>query len=183
MREDDALVALVYILAPLSLAAIGGAQSIYAPLQHQVVDVRSWLTPRDYIDLFAVSRVMPGPGSFLATLIGWKVAGWGGAIVATFAIFLPSSLLCLVVTGFWNRGFSPAWRRSIEAGLLPIGAGLMFAGVLSVMEISGADALAWILLATSAVIMALRSRIHPLWLLAAGGLISCAWAAARAALM
>ena len=183
MRNDDALLALVAVVAPLSLAAIGGAASIYAPLQHQVVDVHAWLTPRDYLDLFAVSRIMPGPGSFLATLIGWKVAGWAGAIVATLAIFLPSSALCLFVTGFWNRRLDSPWRKSIENGLLPIGAGLMFAGVVSVMRLSDAGALAWVLLIVSAAAFFLKPRLHPLWLLAAGGAISWAWEAVRAALM
>ena len=178
MRNDSSLLALAAILTPLSLAAIGGASSIYAPLQHQVVDVRAWLTPRDYLDLFAVSRIMPGPGSFLATLIGWKVAGWAGAVVATLAIFLPSSFLCLFVTGFWNKRLDSPWRKAIENGLLPIGAGLMFAGVVSVMRLSKADALAWILLIGSTAVFALRPRIHPLWLLGAGGAIYWAFQAA-----
>jgi hypothetical protein len=42
--RDSELLALVAILAPLSLASIGGAASVYAPLQHQTVDVHHWLT-------------------------------------------------------------------------------------------------------------------------------------------
>src|SRR5581483_5806593 len=82
MREN-VLLTLILIISPLSLAAIGGASSIYAPLQHQVVDVHQWLSAREFLDLFAVARVTPGPGSMLTTLIGWKMAGLPGALVAT----------------------------------------------------------------------------------------------------
>ena len=82
MREG-ALLTLVAVLAPLSIASVGGASSIYAPLQHQTVDVLGWLTPQEFIELFAIARVTPGPGTMLATLVGFKVAGLAGAAVAT----------------------------------------------------------------------------------------------------
>ena len=78
MRENT-LLALVTILAPLSVASIGGASSVYAPLQYQTVDVHHWLTGHEFVDLFAIARVTPGPGTMMATLIGWKVAGLAGA--------------------------------------------------------------------------------------------------------
>ena len=56
MREGS-LLALIAILGPLSVASIGGASGIYAPLQHQTVDVLGWLTPQDFIELFAIARV------------------------------------------------------------------------------------------------------------------------------
>src|SRR3954468_18483612 len=68
--RDDPLIALIIICAPLSLLAIGGSASIYAPLQHQVVNVQQWFTGREYLELFAIARVAPGPGSMLTTLIG-----------------------------------------------------------------------------------------------------------------
>jgi chromate transporter len=138
--------------------------------------VHPWLTSGDFLDLFAVSRIMPGPGSFIATLIGWRVAGWLGAIVATLAIFLPSSFLCLAVADLWSKGLGPSWRAAVERGLVPIGAGLMFAGVYSVMRLSGADAFAWMLMLVGATVMIIRPKIHPLWLLLAGGAVSLVWA-------
>jgi chromate transport protein ChrA len=47
--RDNPVVALIIVVAPLSLLAIGGASSIYAPLQRQVVDVEHWLTGREFI--------------------------------------------------------------------------------------------------------------------------------------
>src|SRR5579864_8995668 len=173
MREET-LATLVAILAPLSVAAIGGASSIYAPLQHQTVDVLGWLTPQEFVELFAIARVTPGPGSMLATLIGFKVAGLAGAAVATLALFLPSSLICFAVARVWNRYRGRPWHQAFEDGLAPIGAGLLFAGVVAVLRL-GASGPLWPLSWGAAVMVAamltLRPRLHPSWLLLGGAVL------------
>jgi len=84
--EFRTLLALVVVFVPLSLLSIGGGASLLADMEHQSVTVHGWTTPREFADLFAISRVAPGPGTMLAALIGWKVAGWAGAVVATVAL-------------------------------------------------------------------------------------------------
>jgi chromate transporter len=166
--RDDPLLALIVILVPLSLAAIGGASSIYAPLQHEVVDIRQWITAREFIDLFAIARVTPGPGSMLATLIGWKVAGVPGALVATLALYVPACLLCVSVMGTWNRYRGTRWHSALESGLAPIGAGLIFAGALALIRIGEMGPLAWGIMAGVAAWLTWRPRLHPLIPLLAG---------------
>ena len=92
--RDENLIGLFIVLAPLSLASVGGATAIYAPLQHEAVELRHWVTPKEFLDYFAMMRFMPGPSSMLGAMIGWKIEGLLGAIVATLALYLPSSLLC-----------------------------------------------------------------------------------------
>src|SRR5580704_19067520 len=160
MREGT-LATLGAILAPLSVAAIGGASSIYAPLQHQTVDVLGWLTPQEFVELFAIARVTPGPGSMLATLIGYKVAGLAGAAVATLALFLPSSLICFAVARVWSRYRGRPWHQAFEDGLAPIGAGLLFAGVAAVLRLGASGPpwpLSWGMAATGAALLTLRPR-------------------------
>ena len=169
MREGS--LALIAILAPLSVASIGGASGIYAPLQHQTVDVLQWLTPQEFTELFAIARVTPGPGSMLATLIGFKVAGLSGAVIATLALFVPSSVICFSVARVWNRYRGRPWHQAFESGLAPIGAGLLFAGVIAVLRLGAAGPL-WPLSYGVAVAVAglltWRSRLHPSGLLLGG---------------
>jgi chromate transporter len=179
MREG-VLLSLVAVLAPLSLAAIGGASSIYAPLQHQTVDVLGWLTPQEFVEFFAIARITPGPGSMLATLIGFKVAGLAGAVVATLALFVPSSLVCYAIARIWDHYHARPWRRAVEEGLAPVAAGLMFAGAVAVLRL-GTDGplwfLSWIIAVAVAALLTWRASLHPMGLLAAGAVL---FAAARA---
>lgn len=172
--RDSTFLTLIAILSPLSLAAVGGASSVYAPLQHQTVDVLQWLTPQEFIELFAIARVTPGPGTMLATLIGFKVAGLAGAAVATLALFVPSSVLCFLVARVWNRYRGRPWHQASEAGLAPIGAGLMFAGVVAILRLGVTGPLwplSFAVAAATAAVLTWRTRLHPFWLLAGGAVV------------
>ena len=168
MRDENIYLALITILAPLSIAAIGGATGIYAPLQHQTVELRGWITPREFIDLFAMARLTPGPGSMLAPFIGWKVAGLGGAFVATVALYLPSSLLCFAAARVWNKHRGKPWHRALEAGLTPVAAGLIFSGILALLQLGQTGPLSWITVALVAGLLLLRPKLHPLLLIGCG---------------
>jgi len=170
MRDGD-LLAMVAILAPLSIASIGGASSVYAPLQHQTVDVHQWLTGHEFVELFAIARVTPGPGTMLATLIGWKVAGFAGALVATLALFLPATVLCFLISRVWNRYRGKPWHEAVEKGLAPIGAGLLFAGVLAILRIGAVGPLSWATAAGIAGLLVWRPAMHPFALLLGGALL------------
>jgi chromate transporter len=139
----DRLIALALVFAPLSLVSLGGGPSIFAEMQRQAVEVHGWTTDAEFLDLFAISRAAPGPGSLIAALIGWQAAGLAGAAVAALALYLPSSLVLLAVGGWWRRrGDGPA-RRLIERGLAPVAVGLIFAGVLTLMRAEGVGPLEW----------------------------------------
>ena len=170
MREDP-LWALVAVFVPLSFLSFGGGSSILAAIAHQSVDVHHWLTQREFIDLFALSRAAPGPGSMLVTLIGWKVAGWAGALVATVAIFGPASLACYGAARIWNRYRGTVWHSVLESGLIPVAGGLTFAGAFAVLRAAEASPLDWGIAAISAVLLAWSRKIHPLLIIGASGTI------------
>jgi len=166
--RDNPLLSLTFILVPFSLLSIGGGPSIFAPLQREVVDVMHWLTAREFIDLFSIARVAPGPGAMLTTLIGWKVGGWLGAIVATLALFLPASILTLLVARVYDRYRGREWHTALEAGLAPVAVGLIFAGAISIIRLSGNSALTWAAAMGAGAVLTLRPRLHPFVVLFAG---------------
>jgi len=159
--RDNPYVGLMLVLVPFSLVSLGGGPSIFAPLQHQTVDVWHWITAREFIDLFAIARTAPGPGAMLTTLIGWKVAGWSGALVATLALFGPASLLTYGVARVYDRFRGRAWHTALEEGLAPVATGLIFAGAVSVLHVSGDRPLAWAAAIVSGGVMWLRPKLHP----------------------
>lgn len=165
MRE---LGVILMVIGPLSLVSFGGGASILAPLHEAFVRNYGWLTGREYVDYFAISRASPGPGAMLVTLIGWKISGWSGALVATIAIFLPSSILCYRVAKIWNRHRGTPLHTALEQGLLPIGTGLTFAGAIITQHTSETGAFGWLIALAATAVLLLRSY-HPLLVLACGG--------------
>ena len=162
------LLALILVFGPLSLFSIGGGASLLAEIEHQAVAVHHWTTHREFADLFAISRAAPGPGTMLSTLIGWKVAGWAGAVTATIALYLPSSLLVFGVSRVWGRWRGSPWHGAIERGLAPIAAGLVLAGGLAVLEAAGGAAV-WAAAAIATAILLRWPKLNPLILFGASG--------------
>jgi len=163
------LLALALVFAPLSLLSIGGGASLLAEIEHQSVGVHAWTTPREFADLFAISRAAPGPGTMLSTLVGWKVGGLAGALSATVALYLPSCLLVYGVARLWRRWRGSIWHTAIERGLAPIAAGLILAGGIAVLRVSPGGLMVWLAAALSTGIILWRPHLHPLVLFAAGG--------------
>src|SRR5947209_1684601 len=134
MREPiaDSIAALALVFAPLSLLSFGGGNAVLADIAQQSIFVHGWTTEREFADLFALSRAAPGPGSMLATLIGWKVAGVAGALAATLAFYLPSAILVFAVARLWGRWRGSRWHEAVERGLAPVAAGLFLSGGIAV---------------------------------------------------
>jgi chromate transporter len=139
--SDGRLLVLALVFAPLSLMSFGGGQAIIADMQHQTVDIHHWMTGPEFADLFALSRAAPGPSTLISALIGWKVAGPLGAIVATLAIYIPSSLVVYGAVRWWHATNDSPWRGALERGLAPIAVGLVFAGAMAVMQAAQVNAL------------------------------------------
>jgi chromate transporter len=134
--RDNLYFQLIEVFAPLSLLSLGGGQSIVADINQQAVVIHHWVTRAEFVDLFAISRAAPGPGALLSTLIGWKASGWLGAVVASLALFVPSSLLAYGATLAWSRQKQHPWHRTAERGLAPVATGLIVASAFSVMRSS-----------------------------------------------
>lgn len=162
MREPN-LGNLLLVFAPLSLMSVGGGQAVLADMQTLVVG-NGWLTQKEFLDSYAIARLAPGPNSLLVTLIGWKMTGWIGALIASIAIFLPSSLLIYSFINVWTRFRGAAWQTAVERGLGPIAAGLILASSLVLLKEAEGGWLAWCL-AASTCALALWTTISPLWLI------------------
>jgi chromate transporter len=167
--DEAAVWGLIRIFVPLSLLSIGGAPSILAEMEHQTVDIYGWLTQRDFVDLFAISRAAPGPGTLIITLIGWKAAGLAGAIAASAAFYVPTSLIVYGVAMVWRRYRSAPWREPVEHGLAPIAIGLISSGGYVILQSMTSGLLT---LGTTAVAVALLlwRPINPVVLLSAAAL-------------
>jgi chromate transporter len=160
---------LVAVFAPLSLLAFGGGQGIVADIGQQAT-AHGWVTQREFVDLFAVSRAAPGPGALLATLIGWKAGGWAGAAVASLALFVPSSLLVYAVTVAWTRLGRHPRLRLLENALAPVAAGLLMAGAVAVIRASSGSMVVWLVAAAALAFFLWRPKVDPLLVLACAGM-------------
>ena len=167
---NQTLVWLAIIFAQLSMVAFGGGNTILPEMHRQVVDVHHWMTGADFVALYALAQAAPGPNMMVAPLIGWNVAGSAGMLVTTVAVFGPSSVLTVVAMRLWRRLENAPWRQAVQAGIVPVSVGLVAASAAIITTTVDRD---WIYVAVTAAAagLSLGSKIHPLWMLAAGAAI------------
>ena len=169
MDKDDSVFLLLIKIAPLSLMTIGGGLSIIGDLQRLSIE-HGWFTPEGFNEIFALSRVAPGPATLIVTLIGWHVAGFAGAVAASLAIFLPSSILTYGVALLWHAHRSAIWTKAVATGLAPIAAGLIIASVATLLRHAVGLEIAWLVAIVTAA-LSWKMRSGPLPLLAIGSIL------------
>jgi chromate transporter len=158
-------------LAALSLISFGGIPVVLPQIHQLVVVANGWTTDREFADFFALSQIMPGPNFiFMLSLIGWKVGGLLGAVGAAVGIAGPSCSLTYVAFRLWHRFRDAPWRLMVARGLVPLTIGLIVAGGWVLARAAGNGWRGLVLTAAAAALL-LRTRINPLWLLGAGGVL------------
>ena len=167
--KTDALGLLALHFALLSLVAVGGANAV-VPEMHRLIEANAWMGDREFADLFAISSAAPGPNVLIVALIGYKVAGVAGALVATLAMCGPSSVLSFAVSRFWDGARGAAWQGLVRSALVPVTIGLVIASGWVLGQAADADLFGLVL--TAATVAALMAtKLNPLWLLGAAGLL------------
>ena len=106
--------------AKVSIFCVGGGYASMPLIQAAVVDERGWLTLAQFIDIFTISQMTPGPiGINAATFAGMTVAGAWGAVAATAGFAFPSLILGIVLAKLFFKYGDIGSIRGILNGLRP----------------------------------------------------------------
>jgi chromate transporter len=163
------LARLAATFASLSVVSIGGVNALIPELRRQVVTTQGLMSDAAFIHTFAIATAAPGPNSILASLIGWRVAGLSGLLVATLAFALPSSLVAYAAARGLTRWADSAAVACLKAGLAPLALGLIVASGATMARLADRNLVEAAVTAGAAAFVIYSSR-NPLWAVSAGAL-------------
>jgi chromate transporter len=155
----------------LSVISMGGVPAVIPEMQRYVVDVKGWLAAEEFVQMYALGQAAPGPNVLIASLVGLKVAGLWGALVALLAMCGPASVIAWWVAGLWDRFKDSPWRALIQRAMQPMVVGLILSGGYVLATPGDPDWRMWLIAGGSAAGTLASGKLNPLWLLAAGGLL------------
>jgi chromate transporter len=170
MNPHRSLADIAIYFATLSLIAIGGANVLIPDMHRQLVELNGWMSSQEFATLVALSQAAPGPNVLIVSLLGWKIAGLSGALVATGAMCLPSTLLTYGFANMWERFREARWRVAVQAGLVSVTVGLVLASGYVLARAADHNWLGYALTGVT-VFVVMRTRIHPFWLLGVAGVL------------
>ena len=167
--SDHPLLILAVVIVGVSFAAIGGANAVVPELHRQIVEVHRWMSSSEFAALYALAQAAPGPNVLAFSLIGWRVAGWMGFVVATAAMCIPPALLAYAVARIQTRFRRTRLMRSLQIGLVPIALGLVLASGFTLARAASDHVLDGVLVLLTTVLIA-WTNVNPLVPLAIGAL-------------
>jgi len=158
------------VFLKLGVVVFGSGYVLLAFFQSDLVDRLHWVTQGQLLDAVTAGQVTPGPVFASATFLGYLIAGWSGAGVATFAIFAPSFVLAGVAAMLAGR-----IRRSVLAGAFLDGVNVAAVAVMAAVALTlGRAALVdvWTLgLGVVCVGLLTGTKINPAWLILGGAIV------------
>ena len=88
-----------------------------------------WLSEGELADGYAIGQLAPGPNMLAIVFYGYRIAGPLGAVVATLATFRPGIVASAAIGRFMTKHAERPVVSRLRRGLVPVGVGLMIAGV------------------------------------------------------
>jgi chromate transporter len=162
----------------LSLLSVGGAISTTSEMQRFLVDQHHWLTQSQFSASIAIAQAAPGPNVLFVALMGWHIgintgsqwAGLFGVAVTMIGIMVPSTTLTYLAAQWGHRNRELRAVRAFKQAMGPIVIGLLIATGWILARGDASTPIDWPLCLVTLVsaIIVWRTRIHMLWLLAAG---------------
>lgn len=98
------LLELFYIFARIGLFTFGGGYAMIAIIEDICVERKKWVTHEEMMNMTVIAESTPGPIAInCATYVGYKLAGFVGATVATFGMVLPSFIVIFAISKFLDN--------------------------------------------------------------------------------
>ena len=87
----------------IGLFTFGGGYAMLPFFRQELIDKRKYIKEEELLDYYSIGQCTPGIIAVnVATFTGYKIKSIGGALMATFAIVLPSLIIIMALAGVLN---------------------------------------------------------------------------------
>lgn len=157
----------------IGLFGIGGGYAIISLIENEVTK-NNWLTETELTDIIAISQITPGPISInAATYVGYVATNnIFGAMLATFALILPSLLICLAICLFLKYLKKNKYLDFIFLSLRPVIVGIIIAVIFIFFNNENfIDIKSYIIFFISLLLLFLVKKINPILIMLLAGFL------------
>ncbi len=115
---NNRLVILFIKTFTISAFTFGGGYVIVPLMKDIFVDELGWIDENEMLDLISISQSSPGAMAVnVSMLVGYKVAGFLGSIVAIFATIIPPITVISIITLFYSAFSSNMYVANFLRGM------------------------------------------------------------------
>lgn len=165
---------LFLVFLKIGAFTFGGGFAMIPLIEREIVDKKRWICYEDMCDILAISQSFPGAVAInSATIVGYRVAGYGGSALATLGVVLPSfTIMILVGTVFSYFIDLPV----VQAALKGIGACVVALLIVAALRVgkSALKGIICVIIALAALALLFWLNIHPIYIIIMGLVIGLA---------
>ena len=154
----------------------GGGWAMIPLIEREVVDKQNWIKREDFVDALAIAQSLPGVLAVnISILIGNKLRGLKGCLMATLGTILPSFLIILAIAIWFVQTYDNPVVERIFKGVRPAVVALIVSPVFSTAKTARINIKTVII----PIIVALSiwlGGVSPIWFVllgAIGGILYC----------
>lgn len=113
----------------MSVTLFGGGYVFVPAMEKVVVEQMMWMTSRQFSEGIALGHATPGPIMISSVFVGWKVAGFSGALAAAIALFVPPAVLMYVAHHYMQKIKQNDGAEAAFKGVRPAVIGMICASI------------------------------------------------------
>lgn len=152
--------------------SFGGGYAMLPFIEKEVIQIKGWLTYREFLDLLAISQASPGPIAINgATFIGYKHHGISGSIVATTGVIIFSVICMNLISPTLEKYKDNEYLLKLFKSLKPITIGFIFSSAYSTYIKSIITINSFVIFILSLILL-FTKKIHPILILIGFGIIN-----------
>ncbi|QJD87753.1 chromate transporter [Cohnella herbarum] len=166
---------LFFVFLKIGFISFGGGYAVI-PMIEREMNHRGWVDANEFQQIVSLAGMSPGPiATNSATLIGFDLAGFPGAIVATIGMVMPSLLIVILIVAFCMRYQSNKRVKASFYGLRPVVTGLIIYAALHFGFLSHTETIfTWptlmtLLISIGCLYAILKYKLHPIVVIVASG--------------
>lgn len=104
MKKTASLSGLILTFMKIGLFTFGGGYAMISLIDNECVGKKKWITHDELMDIIIIAESTPGPIAInCATYVGYRQAGFPGAVLSTTSIVLPSFVVIYLISLFFDN--------------------------------------------------------------------------------
>jgi len=156
---------LFWTFMKVGLFSFGGGYPVLPLIATEVVQRHHWLTASQFANLLAIAQLVPGPVLVnTASLVGYQVGGFSGALVGVLGVVLPTFIIMFVITYYYKLLYKHSLFRRLIRGFYPTLVALLASATVFFAQSSPFSWKVVVIAGLTCGAMATR-RLNPFWIL------------------
>ena len=118
MSKGKKLLRLFFSMLYISSFTFGGGFVIVTFMKKKFVDELQWIDEKEMLDMTALAQSSPGAIAVnAAILVGWRVAGLAGMLIAVLGTVIPPMVILSVISFFYSAFASNEYVALVLKGM------------------------------------------------------------------